>query len=539
MEKVNLSGARRLLRQSRFWDSLGSTLILVVILPAVLITFLISGLHSIGVPVLGRQIVLDIRILSLVATYSAALVGVLLLLQFAVRTLNPIAMLLTLALAVGPFAGLYLLSALLGGSIAASALAVTLYLGIEGITAVALVMTTLAFFGVRAMFSRRYEREMAARTRKINPLVHLFRLVDPFPGMRRSVMMSIVLWPLFLIARAIGLVGFFLIADTLVAVCAELLGAVLITPIEAATQNTHVGYLILGAILSVPLVLIGLALRTVIWGSIGWAICWVADLVEQFARSVLIRTRTPSSKDGRAPILFLRSFIEGSVELKDIEERSASLNPLNSFRWLKGMLYQSVTLHRSGRRLDAMFLEEFGAVGPVPALAGPMETRQAKQGKAGAFGAERVFASNDHWQAEVLEIAERAAHIIVVTNATPGTGWEMELLAANPALRGKTLFLAPTRATRYAAGRRTLLTFKELHVGGEDLSTKTGKMLNEFAIGLAFEGDKPVCYTVDIPDGDGYQIAIQAFLRRTTVPATQAAQETYRMPVYRLEDATT
>lgn len=114
--------------------------------------------------------------------------------------------------------------------------------------------------------------------------------------------------------------------------------------------------------------------------------------------------------DPRAPILYLRSFDEDRLTLPATLHRRGLMDTLNVVR---------------RRRFEEAIVVQLQRAGPVVAIA-PPGSRLPK------IGAARASFGHDEWQAEVTELARRAA--AVVLSATPdsvreGFGWEIDLVA--------------------------------------------------------------------------------------------------------------
>jgi len=122
--------------------------------------------------------------------------------------------------------------------------------------------------------------------------------------------------------------------------------------------------------------------------------------------------------DERRPILFLRHFANDQVTLPS--------SPL---------LLKHLLAEPGRRRLDHELVERFSIFGPVVAVGRPGETELP-------FGAARVYVPDADWQPKVLELAERAAAIVLVADESAGINWEVQSMIEPPFLE-KTLFLAP------------------------------------------------------------------------------------------------
>lgn len=126
--------------------------------------------------------------------------------------------------------------------------------------------------------------------------------------------------------------------------------------------------------------------------------------------------------DKRAPILFLRSFGDDQVTLP----RSGISNLLQ--------------FGLGKRRLDHILVEQFSRFGPVVAIGRPGETKLP-------FGAARVYVADEAWQQTVLTLAEKAAYIVLVADASPGVAWEVTAMLGED-FRDKLLLLSsPKRSS--------------------------------------------------------------------------------------------
>jgi hypothetical protein len=130
-------------------------------------------------------------------------------------------------------------------------------------------------------------------------------------------------------------------------------------------------------------------------------------------------------RDARPPILFLRSFKDDQVRLRD---------PAPAARLLRAIF----TLGFGVRRLDHLLIERFSRYGPAVALGAPGE-------KDLPFGAARIYPNHETWQEKVAEIAARARAVVLVADRTPGVEWEIKTFLDGP-WRDKTLFVCAPRS---------------------------------------------------------------------------------------------
>jgi hypothetical protein len=183
-------------------------------------------------------------------------------------------------------------------------------------------------------------------------------------------------------------------------------------------------------------------------------------------------------RDQRRSILFLRAFQDDQATLP------------------RGrLLHRFLRAEFGRRRLDHVLVEEFSRFGPVVALGRPGQRTLP-------FGAARIYVSHDDWQTKVLELAEKAAHIVLVADAGAGVEWEIETMLSS-SLREKTLFLATERLgdLRRSPPLRSLLM----------ANVESG-----YLIGLFEQADaRPTVLTVKRPSPEAYIVALQAFFRRS------------------------
>ncbi len=130
-------------------------------------------------------------------------------------------------------------------------------------------------------------------------------------------------------------------------------------------------------------------------------------------------------RDGRPPILFLRSFQDDQVRL-----------PERGFlpRFWRAVFSPGIR----GRRLDHFLIEGFSRYGPALALGNPGEKNLP-------FGAARVYCTHDTWKDKVAEIANRADHVLLIADSTPGVEWEIYHFL-KPPWREKTLFVVAPKS---------------------------------------------------------------------------------------------
>ena len=187
-------------------------------------------------------------------------------------------------------------------------------------------------------------------------------------------------------------------------------------------------------------------------------------------------------RDLRPPILFLRAF-------KDDQSRLPQ----------SGILHRLLRAELGARRLDHILVEEFSRFGPVVALGRPGERMRP-------FGAARVYVEHSDWQAKVLELTAKAAHIVLVADDSAGIAWEIDTML-DPVLRAKTIFLAtePLGDLRACAPLHTLIRAQ-------------GIATSDRIIG-AFQSheDHSLVLHATRPLPEIYIVALQAFFRRDQI----------------------
>jgi hypothetical protein len=130
--------------------------------------------------------------------------------------------------------------------------------------------------------------------------------------------------------------------------------------------------------------------------------------------------------DKRAPILFLRAFVDDQIPL------AASRVPL---------YMKLIQLGQMRANLDRVLLEEGTPYGPVVALGKPGD-------KFPPYGAARGYFSLEHWQGAVADLARDAAAVVICVDDTEGIWWEIEHLVANRHLAKTLILLHPKRTAQ-------------------------------------------------------------------------------------------
>jgi hypothetical protein len=189
-------------------------------------------------------------------------------------------------------------------------------------------------------------------------------------------------------------------------------------------------------------------------------------------------------RDDRPPILFLRGFKDDQATLPR-----------------GGILHRFLRVEFGRRRLDHVLVEEFSRFGPVVALGRPGQ-------RSLPFGAARIYVQHDDWQAKVLELAERSAHIVLVADDGAGVAWEIEIMLSG-SLRAKTIFLATERLgdLRASAQLRSVVEVVE----GETIA-RSSRLIGAFE-----SGGRLVAMSASRPSPEAYIVALQAFFRRDRI----------------------
>lgn len=170
--------------------------------------------------------------------------------------------------------------------------------------------------------------------------------------------------------------------------------------------------------------------------------------------------------DGRAPIVFLRTFLQ--------DTRRAPVQTANPLLgWLTGIGRQ--------RTLDEVLLEHASPYGPVIAIGDPNDPMPP-------LGAARIFVSHDDWRGVVTGLVASAKAVVMCPTETEGVRWELEHIVGAGA-QARTIYLAsahlaPEVTARLFASiagaaqieRRdevAIALFKDPHMGWRVLSART------------------------------------------------------------------
>ncbi len=196
--------------------------------------------------------------------------------------------------------------------------------------------------------------------------------------------------------------------------------------------------------------------------------------------------------DDRAPILFLRSFINDTVPLPE--------GRLTPAKW---MLDGAGALSS----LDMMILDEGTRTGPTVALGNPDDP-------APPYGVARGYFDHDSWKDAVMGLCERSAAIVLVLDQTEGVEWEIGHIAARR-YTGKTLFLLAPEDVGQERG--TLLL-------GTALARATGRNVPAMIALVATQKNAPA-FGLALVDGEpqplcspalrqyDYLVALRRFMR--------------------------
>jgi hypothetical protein len=219
------------------------------------------------------------------------------------------------------------------------------------------------------------------------------------------------------------------------------------------------------------------------------AVHFLGRLMLALARRTMRRSlQDVQNEDERAPILFLRSFLDDMV----------ALTPRRFLfeQWLLDGTSRSMTL-------DYLILSEGTEYGPTVALGNPDDP-------APPYGVFRGYFDHASWRRAVADLSERSSAVIVALDATEGIDWEISHIVSNQFV-SKTLFLlAPGDV---GSERGELLLGRVLRACGQphkvDLPA-TGQRV----IGFWTNADGNMeLLMVATPDVYAYLVAIRLFLR--------------------------
>ena len=232
---------------------------------------------------------------------------------------------------------------------------------------------------------------------------------------------------------------------------------------------------------------LGVGLLIAIVAGAAFCLTRLVALLTRAARRVMRRSlEDMQAADRRAPVLFLRSFLDDQVAL-----------PTREPTWEQWLLDAS----SRSLNFDLIALEEGSAVGPVVALGDPSDP-------APPYGAARGYFDHDDWQAAVAQLCDKAAAVILVLDETEGVKWEIARLSSTP-LRGKTLYLLAPGDIDAPRGR-TLMRRALRSVGADEARADVDGF---FAFWEGPEGEV-VALSTRSRSAYAYLIALRAFLRR-------------------------
>ena len=247
-------------------------------------------------------------------------------------------------------------------------------------------------------------------------------------------------------------------------------------------MDAQVGWLVF--LISVTLLLLVLLFVT---GPI--AVHFLGRLMLTLARRTMRRSlQDVQNEDRRAPILFLRSFLDDMV----------ALTPGRFLfeQWLLDGTSRSMTL-------DYLILSEGTEYGPTVALGNPDDP-------APPYGVFRGYFDHASWRRAVSDLSERSSAVIVALDATEGIDWEISHIVSNQFV-SKTLFLLAPGDVGSERG--------ELLLGqgaGACAHPQVGDLpaAGQQVIGFWTNADDNMeLLTVDTNDVYAYLIAIRLFLR--------------------------
>ncbi len=148
------------------------------------------------------------------------------------------------------------------------------------------------------------------------------------------------------------------------------------------------------------------------------------------------------ARDGRAPVIYLRSFRDD-----DAMVQKSSRFSLNIWRFLWTEYTRSgigrLMWHRGKVRLEQAIEDEMQAIGPFIAIGQPGEARPD-------FGAVRAYfeADDTAWREAVESWMVRAIMIVVVPGHTKGLGWEIERIFAGAHANRLVLVFPPEKEAK-------------------------------------------------------------------------------------------
>lgn len=196
---------------------------------------------------------------------------------------------------------------------------------------------------------------------------------------------------------------------------------------------------------------------------------WVALWLENWARrTVRLTMEEALASDRRAPVVFLRSFLDDQVTLP------------RSWRPLSERILQP---GKKPDGLDQLVLKEGFSAGPVVALGKPGDPYPP-------YGAARGYFAHETWQGALKQLCLDAHCIILCVDDSEAGGvwWELEHLA-NDELLGKTLFLIHPRFRDNAANQGFFNQIGQKAPRFASKLTTLGSINGQGIIGLSFSKD--------------------------------------------------
>lgn len=188
----------------------------------------------------------------------------------------------------------------------------------------------------------------------------------------------------------------------------------------------------------------------VVYGGLGAAMAFYLGL--RGAVCFRPRAETLIALDGRAPVIYLRSFRDDGA----VVGRPMTFS-LDVVRWKYLMTeytragFFRVMFHRGKVRLEQAIEDELSAIGPFVAIGEPHEGHPD-------FGATRAYFEGDDvtWRNAVQSWIHRAAVVVVVPGTTEGLAWEIEKIQDGGRTR-KLLLIFPPERSKYRPARLAAL----------------------------------------------------------------------------------
>jgi hypothetical protein len=153
---------------------------------------------------------------------------------------------------------------------------------------------------------------------------------------------------------------------------------------------------------SIPIyALLGLAISL-----FGWLMA--QRLLTRAQRRLTFSLEEVTRVDSRPPVLFLRSFADDQVSLRQTE---------------MSLLHRIVRGRQSASPFEHVLVQRLTTIGPVVALGRPTDTQQP-------YGAARTYLPSDNWHGEVIRLLALASYVVIVLDDSEGLLWELEQVAA-------------------------------------------------------------------------------------------------------------